>query len=104
MKKQEIINKAGIRALHSFADANIRWAVRKKNGLSDNKLKEAIAEELGISGGFAGGGLWYDYKGGRCPEITVSKPITARVKGKRLIVMVRELLQIPEANGQLSLF
>jgi hypothetical protein len=111
MTRQEAINRAIYYSLHSFSESDIRWQQRRSRKMTDDELRLAISEELGIAGGAAMAGLWYDYKGGCNPTIVLQKwpgmppeqkPII--ISGKALIASVRQILNIPEPSGQLSLF
>lgn len=107
--------------LHSFADAPDRWGERRKRGLTDAELREAILDELGIQG-CAWLGDWRVNYGGeslmmseryvtRAPYIVVlklpgkkksEKPLV--LQGHDLVCYVRDLLQIPEPKERFPLF
>lgn len=111
MTTEEAINIAIYRVLHSFSEAQQRWNQRRNRKMTDEELRLVISEEFGIAGGAAMAGLWYEYKGGRNPTIVLERwpgmledqpPIV--FSGKTLLAYVRQILNIPEPSGQLSLF
>lgn len=89
------------RALHSFANAEGRWARRVEgaSGMTDDELRYAIAAEFGEHGGCAGPGITYaDFRGGKNPRITLGRhddPDQETLSGKALLSRVRKLLNIP---------
>ena len=58
-----------IRALHSTEGAAARWA--GANRMEDDALRQRIAEEFGISGGFGMTGERVNYWGGTNPVIEI---------------------------------
>lgn len=95
-------------ALHSFADAEKRWNMRRKACLTDEGLREEIGFEFGIQGGIGGDGYMVNYKGGKNPEFSFSNDgqEETKLKGKALLDAVRGLLNIPRPadKNQLTLF
>ena len=84
-------------ALHSVENAKRRWDRRRRSGLTDQGLREAIAEEFGIQGGQSGPGrASISYSGGSNPrfwyDVTYNKPPT--LHGRRLLDAVREIMDI----------
>jgi len=111
MTKQEAITKGLYYSLHSFSDAKSRWQQRRDLGLGDAELQLAIAYEFGIEGSAAMSGLWYSYKGGQNPKFILEQwpdmPFDQKqivMHGRQLINSVRQLLNISDKSGQLSLF
>ena len=85
---------------HSWAFANYekRWDARRKTGLTDRELKEAITEEYGIEGWNTYSGLGCRHKGGKNPllEITLKNGQMVTLKGKQLVdIQVRLVMDIP---------
>jgi len=80
-------------ALHGFEDATERWQALRERGASDQQLQHAIACEFGL----VGGGLGYEFKGGKNPRIRLATGQT--LKGKALLRAARGLLGIPHFGG-----
>ena len=57
-------------ATSSFAGAEVRWQQRRKTGLSDKALMDAIAYEFGTMGGGTLDGVHYQFQGGKPPSLT----------------------------------
>lgn len=49
------------RAVHSYANADVRWAARRATGQTDDQLAEALAYELGAMGGSSGPGVSIEF-------------------------------------------
>lgn len=102
LSEEEIVG-AFMRASHSMADAENRWNRRRERGLADNELKEAIAYEFGAHGASSGPRLRsIMYKGGNSPvlEIEKSLPIGKVIKGKELLTLARNTLNIPTPQSK----
>jgi len=82
-----------VQSLHSIAGAEGRWAGADR--LDDEALRERIAAEFGIQGGYRGSDFGYDYRGGRNPHITIIVPGDAPVElsGRDLLAAVREIFK-----------
>jgi len=90
-------------ALEHFADHEKRWAERRKKGLTDKELKEAIGQEFGEMSGSGGPGrTGHTARGGQSPRFWLGqqkgKP---SLEGAALVARVRMLMEIPEpVQGQ----
>jgi hypothetical protein len=86
-------------ACRHIAGAEERWADRRKTGLTDEQLLEALGRELGIQGGASGGGgiLEINYTGRGSPRIWIG-PYECKDKptlsGPALLRAVRDVLLI----------
>lgn len=101
-----------------------RWKEWRERGLSDPELLVALGDEFGISGGASvirkfqsvselmewnsdGSSSWaygYHYTGGTNPRLCVTDEFcTAHMqpglRGRELIALARDALEIPEENG-----
>jgi hypothetical protein len=83
-------------SLHSFTEADKRWAKHREQGLSDDCLRHAIAFEFGIGGG-GSHPEWHCHSGGADPKfwLSISQHGKPTLRGKPLLEQVRELLKIP---------
>ncbi len=83
-----------VRALHSTSGAAARWAGAAR--LDDERLRQRIAEEFGISGGFGSERERVDYWGGIHPEIeiTVGADTPVHLSGRELLAAVRDALKL----------
>ncbi len=100
------------RSLHSTCGAEDRWAERRARGLTDAELREAIGYEYGLSGGSSGPEGAYSYHGGANPGFGFGSMVYAPqwkrpgeryVRGRELLRLAREVLQIGEPDGQMRL-
>lgn len=100
----QIEDRALHAALHTFENAEKRWGVRRKTGLSDAELLLAIGEEFGTQGGHYGQDFEFDVKGGTNPKYWFGRKNTVTDKptlqGKTLIAEVRRVLGIPTEPTQ----
>lgn len=94
MKLPPQYEAALVRALHSTSGAEARWAGAGR--LDDERLRQRIAEEFGISGGFGSERERVDYWGGIHPEIeiTIGADTPIHLLGRELLGAVREALKI----------
>jgi hypothetical protein len=76
--------------------ADKRWSHRRKRGLTDAELKEAIAFEFGILGG-GSHPEWHSHQGGDDPKfwLSISYHGKPTLKGQPLQERVRSLMKIP---------
>jgi hypothetical protein len=83
-------------SLHSFTEADKRWANHQEKGLSDDCLRQAIAYEFGIGGG-SSHPEWHCHQGGADPKfwLSISQHSKPTLRGKPLLERVRTLLKIP---------
>lgn len=83
-----------VRALHSTEGAAARWAGAAR--LDDERLRQRIAEEFGISGGFGRTGESVSYWGGINPviEIAIGADTPVELSGRELLAVVRDALKI----------
>lgn len=100
-KYRDPMRAAVIRAIHTFANSDKRWERRRKTGLGDAELTEALRDELGIVGG---GSLpqpysqYFFWHKGSPPTVILqdnSWNDLATISGMQLVNYVRELGQIP---------
>ena len=85
-------------ALHMFVDAEVRWDQRRKNGLTNKGLRDAVASEFGSMGGRAGDEGHYTFRGGSNPAIwfdICGEHGPPSLTGCALLAAVREVMQIP---------
>lgn len=84
-------------ALCSFEGGRKRWITRRRRGLTDEELVEAIGSEFGDGGHYGDDGHW-DAHGGPDPRFwwETSRQGKPTLRGKALTAAVRELLQIPQ--------
>jgi len=91
-------------AIHSTQGADKRFDALRKSGATDAELNQAISDAFGTYTGSSNFGGW-TAKGGKSPNLEAyvlgdGKPPQS-VKGKELVAMVRELMQIPQpVNAQ----
>jgi hypothetical protein len=81
-------------SLHSFTDADERWANHREKGLSDDCLRQAIAHEFGIFGGYSHPET-HCHQGGADPKFWLSSisPLgKPTLRGQPLLERVRTLL------------
>ena len=83
-----------VRALHSTEGAAARWGSTVRP--DDDALRQRIAEEFGISGGFGRTGERVNYWGGINPrvEIHIGADTPVELSGRELLTAVREALKI----------
>ena len=84
-------------AVHSYADAERRWAALRKKGATDARLREVIKEEMGDGsyGSKADGRVSYK---GAIPAVWFNKDAHSgppSLSGSALVQAVRDLLKIP---------
>lgn len=96
---------AGLRrALHSFQDADKRWAKLREAGATDAEIKKQISFEFNISGSSGGPGWKFvSYRGGENPAFwydSMSPAGKPTLSGKPLIDAVRRVMAIPQAAGK----
>ena len=89
------------RALHHYADAAKRWNKLRKEGATDEALREAIGREFGIEGSSTGPGIAREsHKGGKSPSVVLDEGRKAvELSGAALLGAVRALLLIPKPKG-----
>lgn len=87
-----------IRALHSTEGAAARWGGTVRP--DDETLRQRIAEEFGISGGFGMTGEQVNYWGGINPrvEIQIDADMPVELSGRELLGAVREAIKIGHPN------
>ena len=91
-------------ATSSFAGTETRWQQRRKTGLSDKALTDAIAYEFGTMGGGTLDGIYYQFQGGKIPSLTycLTSGDSAREKRlarKTLLDKIRVIRSVPWVEG-----
>ena len=91
-------------ASSSFAGAEVRWQHRRKTGLIDKALTDAIAYEFGIMGGGTLDGIYYQFQGGKPPSLTYHLSFGDSAREKRVVRKtlsdkIREIHSIPWIEG-----
>jgi hypothetical protein len=86
----------------SYLDYEKRWAARRKAGLTDAELRDAISEEYGEDAWKTGGGLKTHVKGGRniLFEAKLESGKVVKLKGAKLVAKVREVMEIPYPTNE----
>ena len=85
------------KALHIKNGAQARWDTLRKNGATDERIREQIGLEFGIKGSYGVPGSPEGYELAGCKNRQFSANGTT-LKGRILVAKVRELLAIPKSK------